>query len=138
MELTLGVGATTPGSDVVGATGVLPTPGALSVGNSTGGLSLGYTAALEGEGHAAWGPAAEQTNALSEAADDGGGAAQLSKWGLMPGADDTLDLNLTDQGTSTTKSIRYSFQAFRAGSLFQEPVEVLPPTLGVAFMQGSQ
>ena len=98
MELTLGARTATPASDAGGSTGALPTPGAHSVGHTTGGLSLGFTAALEGGAHAAWGPAAEQTSALSEHAGAGAGAVQINKWGLVPGADDTLDLNLSAQG----------------------------------------
>ncbi|KAK9836170.1 hypothetical protein WJX81_006581 [Elliptochloris bilobata] len=79
-----------------------------SAGHTTGGLSLGYTAALEGGAHAAWGPAAEQTTALSEAAGDGGGVAQISKWGLVPGADDTLDLNLSAQGRQLMGETTYN------------------------------
>ena len=104
MELTLGARTATPASvrsdagDAAGSTGALPTPGAHSAGHTTGGLSLGFTAALEGGAHAAWGPAAEQTSALSEHAGPGAGAVQINKWGLVPGADDTLDLNLSAQG----------------------------------------
>ena len=98
MELMPGAGTMTPASDAAGGTGALSTPGAHSVGHTTGGLSLGFTAALEGGGHAAWGPAAEQTTALSEHAGGGAGAVQINKWGLVPGADDTLDLNLSAQG----------------------------------------
>ena len=98
MELTLGARTATPASAAGGSTGALPTPGAHSVGHTTCGLSLGFTAALEGGAHAAWGPAAEQTDALSEHAGAGAGAVQIDKWGLVPGADDTLDLNLSAQG----------------------------------------
>ena len=54
---------------------------------------------LEGGRHPAWGSQTEHTamQALQpqEASPDG----QLDKWGFVPGAEDTMDLNLEDQGT---------------------------------------
>jgi hypothetical protein len=72
-------------------------------------LSFGFTGALEGGAHPAWGPAASATKALSAgepgtgqllggAAADLNGNHQVSKWGFVPGDEDTTDLNLERNG----------------------------------------
>jgi hypothetical protein len=103
-ELTPGAGTATPGSERPGDAARLAVPDMPGAGDTTGGVSLGYTAALEGRGHTAWGPAAEQTAPLSEPGGERAGAAQASKWGLVPGGDDTLELNLGAQGAAREPS----------------------------------
>lgn len=53
---------------------------------------------LEGGRHPAWGSQKEHTAMQPaiqlEASPDG----QLGKWGFVPGAEDTMDLNLEDKG----------------------------------------
>ena len=56
------------------------------------------TGVLEGGRHPAWGSQTEHTAVQPamqlEASPDG----QLGKWGFVPGAEDTMDLNLEDKG----------------------------------------
>jgi len=103
-EVTLGAGTATPGSERPGDAARLAAPDMPGAGDTTGGVSLGYTAALEGQGHTAWGPAAEQTAPLSEPGGERAGAAQASRWGMVPGSEDTMELDLKGQGAAREPS----------------------------------
>ncbi|CAL5226958.1 g9843 [Coccomyxa viridis] len=105
----------------------------------TGHLSLGYTNILEGGHHPAWGEAADVTKAVSmgqltdELQEEGpkDGMGQVSKWGFVPGDDNTTDLDLERNGLAVMGDVTYrhvfqdmTTESRRASMMLPAPADI--------------